>query len=114
MRVVQVNCARDPLLRNGNDLLDAWPTLPAVASAVRRAGAEVSVVQSANEDAECEHDGVPFRFVSEPWLGGKPAAGYNPLRVARAVRALRPQVVHVNGLGFPFHTRALSSLDVPV
>ncbi|HLY05370.1 MAG TPA: glycosyltransferase family 4 protein [Rhizomicrobium sp.] len=114
MRVVQVNCTRDPLQRNGDTLLDAWPTLPAVASAVREAGAQVSVVQSAHEDAECERDGVPFRFVAEPWLGGRPAAGYAPLRVRRAVGAFCPDVVHVNGLGFPFHTRALSSLGVPV
>jgi glycosyltransferase involved in cell wall biosynthesis len=114
MRAVQVNCARDPLRRTGKDLLDAWPTLLSVASAVRSAGAEVSVIQSANEDAECERDGVPFRFVAEPWFGGKSAGGYAPLRIARAVKALRPQVVHVNGLGFPFHTRAICSLGVPV
>jgi glycosyltransferase involved in cell wall biosynthesis len=114
MRVVQVNCARDPLRRKGAELLDAWPTLPAVACAVRGAGAEVSVVQSADEDDECERDGVSFRFVAEPWLGGKPAAGYAPLRLARAVKAQQPTVIHVNGMGFPFHTRALCSLGVPV
>ena len=114
MRIVQVSCARDPLRRNGTALLDAWPTLAAVACATRNAGAEVTVVQSADSDSACERDGVRFRFLAEPWFGGRPAAGYAPLRIMRAVRELRPQVVHVNGLGFPFHTRALCSLGVPV
>lgn len=114
MRVVQVNCARDPLRREGAALLDAWPTLPAVAGAIRGAGAEISVIQSASKTDACERNGVSFRFVAEPWLGAKPAAGYAPLRIARAVRDLRPHVIHVNGLGFPFHTRALCALRVPV
>lgn len=114
MRVVHVNCARDRRRRKGASLLDAWPTLGAVASAVGSAGAGVSVVQSADEDEAFTRDGVSYCFVAEPWLGGSPAAGYAPLRVVHAVRALRPQVVHVNGLGFPFHTRALSRLNVPV
>jgi len=114
MRVVQVNCARDPLRRKGSDLLDAWPTLPSVASAVRSAGARVSVVQSADEDSECEQDGVSFHFVAEPRFGRSLTAGYSPWRVARAANASRPQVVHVNGLGFPFHTRALCALGIPV
>lgn len=114
MRVVQVNCARDPLRRSGAALLEAWPTLAAVADAVKNAGAEVSVVQSANKDGGCERDGISFRFVAEPWLGGKPAAGYAPMRIMRAVKALCPDIVHMNGLGFPFHTRALSSLNLPL
>lgn len=114
MRVVQVNCARDSRRRTGADLLGAWPTLVSIASAVQNAGAEVTVVQSTDSDGACERDGVQFRFVAEPWFGGKPAAGYAPLRIMRTLRALRPDVVHVNGLGFPFHTRALSSLGAPV
>src|SRR5690349_17682509 len=101
MQVVQVNCARDPLRRTGKDILDAWPTLVSVASAVRSAGAKISVVQSTSQDGAYEREGVSFRFVAEPCFGGKPAAGYAPLRIARAVRALDPQIVHVNGLGFP-------------
>jgi hypothetical protein len=41
MRVVQVNCARDTLRRNGQALLDAWLTLPSVAASVRNAGAQL-------------------------------------------------------------------------
>src|SRR5579864_1785356 len=114
MRVVQVNCARDSHRRTGADLLELWPTLPSIASAVQTAGVEVTVVQSVDSDGACERNGVQFRFVAEPWFGGRPAAGYAPLRIMRAVRELHPDIVHVNGLGFPFHTRALSSLRVPI
>ncbi|HWY13986.1 MAG TPA: glycosyltransferase family 4 protein [Rhizomicrobium sp.] len=113
MRVVHVNCARDPKRRTGADLLDAWPTLVSVASAVKGAGVDIAVVQSSHEDATCERDGIAIRFVAEPWIG-RPAAGYAPWRLARAVKALQPDVIHVNGLGFPFHTRALCALGQPV
>ena len=114
MHVLQVNCTRDSRRRTGGDLLDAWPTLPSIASAVQEAGAQVTVVQSTDSDGTSERNGVRFRFVAEPWLGGKPGAGYAPSRIAHAVREIRPHIVHVNGLGFPFHTRALASLGVPV
>lgn len=100
MRVVHVNCARDSFRRFGTDLLDAWPTLGFVAAAAREAGVDVAVVQSSHRDGVCERDGVTFHFVAKPW----------PARLARRVKALAPDVVHVNGLGFPFHTRALSAI----
>jgi glycosyltransferase involved in cell wall biosynthesis len=95
-------------------LLDAWPTLASVASAVSRAGADVAVVQSSHKDETYQRDGVSFHLVAEPWLGIRPAAGYSPQRIARAVKALGPDVIHVNGLNFPFHTRAACALGWPV
>jgi len=60
----------------------------------------VTVVQSFHRPAELQAGGVRFRFTPEyPW---------------RAVAALRPNVIHVNGLEFPVHTRMLSGLGVPV
>ncbi|HEY2446898.1 MAG TPA: glycosyltransferase family 4 protein [Rhizomicrobium sp.] len=114
MRVVHVNCAQDAERRTGPALLDAWPTLAAVASAVRSAGADVAVVQSSHEDAWCERDGVAFRFVAEPAMAGRSTAGFAPMRFARAVKALRPDAIHVNGFGFPLHTRAMCALGPPV
>jgi glycosyltransferase involved in cell wall biosynthesis len=113
MRVVQVNCARDRQRRTSSELLDAWPTLVSVAAAVKGAGADITVVQSSHKDETHERDGIAFRFVAEPWLG-RPAGGYAPWRLARAVKALSPDVIHLNGFGFPFHTRALCALDRPV
>jgi glycosyltransferase involved in cell wall biosynthesis len=115
MRVVHVSCVRDPLGRTGAELLDAWPTLGDVAAAVRRAGAEVTVLQAAHADAEHERDGVVFRFVAEPRLPGRRwVTGAMPWRLARAAAALRPDVIHLNGLAFPLHARALCGVGAPV
>ncbi len=114
MHVVQVNCARDRLRRPSADLLDAWPTLSSVAAAVRTTGANVTVVLSSHSDVVCEREGVTFRFVAERCTGRGPLSICAPLRLSRVVRALQPDVIHVNGFGFPFHTRALCAHHVPV
>jgi glycosyltransferase involved in cell wall biosynthesis len=114
MRVVHVNCARDHIRRTGPELLDAWPTLTAVAGAARSAGVDVAVVQSAERDGVGERDGVPVHFVSEPWLGSSFKAGHAPLRLARSVEALKPDLVHLNGLGFAAHTRAICARGLTV
>jgi glycosyltransferase involved in cell wall biosynthesis len=114
MRIVQVSCAPDAFRRAPGDLLDAWPTLVLVAKAVSTAGVKVTVVLSSHRDDVCERDGVAYRFVAERWSGRSALTAFAPGRLARAVRALRPDVVHLNGFGFPFHTRALCSQGVPV
>ncbi|HYH80341.1 MAG TPA: glycosyltransferase family 4 protein [Longimicrobium sp.] len=115
MRVVHVSCVRDPHGRTGAELLDAWPTLGDVAAAVSRAGAEVTVLQSAHADGDHERDGVRYRFVAEPRLPGRRwRTGAAPWRLARAAAALRPDVIHLNGLGFPLHARALCGVGAPV
>jgi glycosyltransferase involved in cell wall biosynthesis len=115
VRVLHVSCVRDPLNRTGKELLDAWPTLPQVAEAVRDAGAEVTVLQAAHADASFEHANVAYRFVAEPRLPGRQSrAGLLPWRLARAAAELRPDVVHLNGLGFPLHARALAGVGPPV
>ncbi|HET7322144.1 MAG TPA: glycosyltransferase, partial [Longimicrobiaceae bacterium] len=118
MRVVQVGCVLDAARRDPEALLDAWPTLPTVAGAVAGAGAEVTVLQAANADASLSRDGVRYRFVAESRLaripGTRSGAGVLPVRLARAAAALRPDLVHLNGLGFPLHARALSAIGAPV
>jgi glycosyltransferase involved in cell wall biosynthesis len=93
-------------------LLEAWTTLRDVAGAARRAGAAVSVVQASHENAAHEQDGVDYRFVRtraapRPWLSP-------PGPIAQAVKALAPDVIHLNGLDFPLHARALCKLGPPV
>jgi hypothetical protein len=105
VHVVQASCFLDPLGREPDALLEAWPSLGRIASATAEAGATVTVVQAAARDAVLEHDGIHFRFVAErqpsdlqrrlgPWSW--PA----PRKLARGVSALRPGIVHVHGLSF--------------
>jgi glycosyltransferase involved in cell wall biosynthesis len=113
MRAVHLNLVRDSERRTGAQLLDAWPTLASVATAVKGAGAEVAVVQSSHKDETYERDGISYHFVTEPWFGVL-ASGCSPNRIVPVIKALDPDVIHVNGLGFPFHTRAVCTLDLPV
>ncbi len=113
MRVVHVNIVRPPARIDPERLLADWPTLGDIAAAVARAGAEVTVVQAFDRDATIEGACVRYCFVAEPALPGH-AAGAMPWRLARAVRACRPDVIHVNGLDFAVHTRMLCGLGVPV
>ena len=113
MRVVHVNLLRPRHRPAPRQLLAEWPTLLAVAAAACRAGAEVGVVQAFWQDYACTIDGVDFRFVHEPAWPGR-SVGAMPWRIAQAVRALAPDVIHVNGLDFAWHTRMLCRLGVPV
>jgi glycosyltransferase involved in cell wall biosynthesis len=113
MRVVHVSLLRPQHRPAPEQLLAEWPTLPAVAAAVSRAGAEVSVVQSFWRDGAIGVDGVDYHFVDEPAWPGR-AVGAMPWRIVQAVRALAPDVIHVNGLDFAWHTRMLCRLGVPL
>lgn len=112
IRVAQIGIVRPREKIDPDRLLADWPTLADIATATQRAGAEVTVIQSFHRDAEIVRDGVRYRFVAEPALPGR-ATGLMPGRLARAVRAAAPDVLHVNGLDFPRHMRALRKLGVP-
>ena len=113
MRVVHVSLVRPRGRPEPEALLAAWPTLGEVAEAASQAGAEVTVVQAFHRAARLERGGVRYRFVPEPALPGA-AGGLWPWRLAREVAACAPEVIHVNGLEFPWHTRVLSGLAAPV
>ena len=112
IRVVHVGCVLDVARRGGAELLAAWPTLGDVAAAVRASGADVSVVQAAHRDERLTLAGVEYHFVTEARLarpaGDRRPGAVLPFRLARAVAALTPDVIHVNGLAFPLHLRALT------
>jgi glycosyltransferase involved in cell wall biosynthesis len=108
LRVVQVSFHLDHEQRDAESLLRAWPTLPAVATAAARADVDVTVVQRAHKRETIERAGVSYHFVDEPRR--------QPTRVLKCVTALKPDVVHAQGLNFP---RAIGSLsrvlpDVPL
>lgn len=113
MRVVVVNHAYDPAVTEPERTLAAFAALRTLASGLRRAGLDVGVVQRYGRDADLRVDGVAYRFVADG-PRGRPRAWRSSDRVARAVAAARPDVVHVNGLVFPVPTRALRARLGPV
>ncbi len=73
-----------------------WPTAGRTLGALRRAGVDVSAVARGTAGEQHEHDGVEWTFVRDPSRGA--------WRIAGAVRAQRPAVVHLNGVGFAVST----------
>lgn len=113
MRVTHASFIRPPHHPDPDRLFEEWPTLLDVASAIAGAGVEVTLLQSFARDLVVERRGVACRFVAEPALPGA-WSGLAPRRVARAAIATRPDVIHVNGLDFPAHTRAMTATKIPV
>jgi glycosyltransferase involved in cell wall biosynthesis len=116
VRAIHLSAWRDPRGRHGAELLEAWPTLTDVASAAIGAGVDVEVVQAGWRDETLEHRGVRVHFVSEPGARLLPrrVSALLPLRLMNHVRALRPDVIHLQGLGFPVAARMAAALGVPV
>jgi glycosyltransferase involved in cell wall biosynthesis len=104
---VQVSFFVDPEGQGGEALLRAWHTLPGVAAAAVRAGANVTIVQAATRREIIEQDGVTYHFVDDSRrMQGRFARSIKLLRPAPRlvdlVRALRPDVIHLHGFVFPF------------
>jgi len=100
VRIVQANAVYDPAVRTPAALLDQYRTLTEWSVAVSQAGAEVSVVQRYSSASTLERDGITYRFTADtlpPWLSTKDS----PQTFIDAIAALKPDVVHVNGLIFP-------------
>jgi glycosyltransferase involved in cell wall biosynthesis len=96
-RVAIVGMYRDPLGRDPDALLGGvWRDFGRTASAAQRHGARVTIVQAASNDAERDVDGVRCYFVSEtrPQLPGFPSRR----RLLERVAALRPEIIHYEGL----------------
>lgn len=112
MRVVQVSCHVDPLGREPEALLRAWPTLRMVAEAASGAGLEVEIVQAASCDHELRRAEVGYHFVRESVPSSlRRSAGLwaAPLtrRVCDRVLTLEPDVVHFHSLSYPRHLHLL-------
>jgi glycosyltransferase involved in cell wall biosynthesis len=120
LRVVQVLFHEDVQGRTPEELLAAWPTLPAVASAVARAGVRLDVVLPAAYPQVIARDGVTYHFVAPPRAAAARIARVRRWRTAGTIidmiRSLAPDVVHVHGFNYPMAVRRLSGAlrGVPV
>jgi len=100
VRIVQANAVFDPAAKTPEALLNLYRTLTEWSVAVANAGADVAVVQRFHSASRVERDGVPYEFVKDgrlPWLATNEA----PAELVDAIKALSPDLVHINGLIFP-------------
>src|SRR5579871_1150926 len=109
MHVVCVNYYYDRRLTSAQELLTTYRTLTGWAEGLRSAGAQVSVVQRFGREETVRHNGILYRFVADPMRrAGLPADRAS--RINRAVVALQPDVVHVNGLYFAYQAWRLKRM----
>lgn len=104
LSVAQISFFSDPLARAPDELLRAWPTVVDVADAAAHAGVRVSVVQASSHRAHFEREGVDYHFLP---FGIDTPAGSEALH--GLIRSLKPDLLHVQGLGFPRDVLALAT-----
>lgn len=115
MKITLVEWAYDADLADEQALLRRYATttgwceaLQAIADRPRdgvsdRRVREVSAVIRFHRDARVERRGVVYHFCRDDG-GPRPSAWTAPARLATAIAAIQPDLVHVNGLGFPMPT----------
>ena len=93
MHIVQLNYAYEPDILQPAELLARYTTLTGWSEALLRAGAsQVTVVQLFGRDADLLCNGVSYHLRRDPMIW--------PRRLHQVVAALRPSLIHVNGLTF--------------
>lgn len=115
LHVVVVGVDLDPLGRFPAELLSVWRDFGrAEAVAAEDPGVRLTIVQSSWRDDLREIEGITCHFVREPepvvrLFGGRVLRRL-PRRLLSRVGELVPDVVHVNGLGFPRELRAMRTV----
>jgi glycosyltransferase involved in cell wall biosynthesis len=107
LRVAQISFFDDPEGRTPEELLIAWPSLVDIAECASRAGTRVSVIQASRHTCRTQSNDVSYDFL--PFGRAAPAAGMAD-GLARLLGELAPDVLHIQGLGFPHDTLSLASL----
>jgi glycosyltransferase involved in cell wall biosynthesis len=107
LRVAQISFFDDPAGRAPEELLIAWPSLVDIAECASRAGTRVSVIQASRHTCRTQSNGVSYDFL--PFGRAAPTAGTSG-GLAALIRELAPDVLHVQGLGFPRETLSLAAL----
>ena len=106
LSVAQVSFFSDPQCRLPEDLLSAWPTLVQVAEAAASSGVRVTVLQASQHWHRLRSNDVDYHFLP---FGGVASTGAGIAAFRELTAALRPDVFHVQGLGFPRDVAALAA-----
>lgn len=99
MRVVVVNYVFGAF-QEPEALLARYESLTGWAEGLHQAGVEVAVLQRFGRDATVERSGIRYQFVADRHAP-HPKLWQLPGRLHQQARAMRPTVLHINGLIFP-------------
>jgi len=104
VRVAIVGWGYDPGLGDEAAVFERYSTLVGWSEAIREAGVdEVVVVQRFHRESTVTRNGVTYRFCRDSGSPRLSSWSTSP-SVTHAITVLQPDVVHVNGLGFPIQT----------
>ncbi|HEX2011953.1 MAG TPA: glycosyltransferase family 4 protein [Roseateles sp.] len=105
--VVQLSFFSDPQHRAPAQLLQDWPTVATLAEAATLGGARVTVVQASAHTQQLSRDGIGYRFLP---------CDREPALLRGLIEELRPELLHVQGLGFAREVLSLAALapDCPI
>jgi glycosyltransferase involved in cell wall biosynthesis len=110
VRIVQLNLAADPALRDPEHLLEMYHTLTGWSGALAGAGAAVHVVQRFSTTARLTRGGVLYDLVADG-SPGTPSPWTVFSQVATAIDRAGADVIHVNGLMFPGMVRRVRATN---
>ena len=106
LSVAQISFFSDPQERPVEALLQAWPTLGHVAEAAASSGVRVTVVQASQHACRLRRNGVEYHFLP---FGGVATTRAGVAAFRELIARLRPDVLHVQGLGFAQDVTALAA-----
>ncbi|MFN7977471.1 MAG: glycosyltransferase family 4 protein [Vicinamibacterales bacterium] len=106
LRLTVVNAAFDRTVADPDALLDRYDTLAHWCGALHEAGAHVEVVQRFGRDASVTRHGVAYHCIADG-TAATPSWRDSLTRVVERTRVTAPDLVHVNGMGFPALVAAL-------
>lgn len=101
VHVAQINFLPLPAGLASADVFEQWPSLADIAEAVASAGTRVSVIQLATRPERVLRNGIDYRFIAVP-------DAHRARRLAEVLGEVRPDVLHVHGLGFAADAFALA------
>ncbi|RMH71055.1 MAG: glycosyltransferase [Gemmatimonadetes bacterium] len=115
MHIVFVHYYYDEDLASYRDLFARYQTTVDWANMMRDSGAQVTVAHRYRETVYLEKEGVTYAFIADPF-GGRLRGYQLPVAMHRYIAALKPDIIHINGLIFPYQTMALKQQlpNVPV
>jgi glycosyltransferase involved in cell wall biosynthesis len=99
MHIACINYYYDREIRDPDEILSRYRTQTEWCAALQAQGARVTVLQRFGSEVIKELEGVEYRFVPDPAVRFGHPLDFAP-RMNQAAAAVRPDVVHVQGMGF--------------